>query len=92
MKHLKILFTKLYNLQSKIYNFLIFKIIAGRKVATTKDKNNNDCEINGANVSFGIKIPTNKLFEKSGNGNNKKPLINPTTIDVYAVFSLMPLL
>ena len=47
-----------------------------------KDKNNNDCTINGANISFGIKIPTNKLFEKSGNGNIKKPPINPITIDM----------
>ena len=82
MKHLKILFTKRYNLQSKIYNFFIFKIIAGKKVAKTKDKNNNDCEINGVKISFGIKIPTNKLLEKSGKGNNKKPPINPINIDM----------
>ena len=82
MKHLKILFTKLYNLQSKIYNFFIFKIIAGKNVATTKDKNNSDCEINGAKISFGIKIPTNKLFEKSGKGNSRKPPINPINIDM----------
>jgi hypothetical protein len=50
-------------------------------VAVAKDKNNNDCEINGVNASFDIKIPTNKLLEKSGNGNNKKPPINPITID-----------
>ena len=50
-------------------------------MATTKDKNNSDCEINGANASFDIKTPTNKLLEKSGNGNNKKPLINPIKID-----------
>ena len=36
----------------------------------------------GANDSFGIKIPTNKLFEKSGIGNNKKPPINPIIIEV----------
>ena len=82
MKHLKILFTKRYNLQFKIYNFLIFNIIAGKKVAKTKDKNNNDCEINGAKFSFGIKIPTNKLLEKSGKGNSKKPPINPINIDM----------
>ena len=51
-------------------------------MATIKDKNNNDCEINGANNSFEIKIPTNKLLEKSGNGNNKKPPINPSNIDL----------
>ena len=82
MKHLKILFTKRYNLQFKIYNFLIFNIIAGKKVAKTKDKNNNDCEINGTKISFGIKIPTNKLLEKSGKGNSRKPPINPINIDM----------
>ena len=82
MKHLKILFTKRYNLRSKIYNFFIFKIIAGKKVAKTKDKNNSDCEINGANTSFDIKIPTNKLLEKSGKGNSRKPPINPINIDM----------
>ena len=56
-------------------------MIAGKKVATTKDKNNKDCAMKGANNSFGNNIPTNKLFEKSGNGNNKKPTINPITID-----------
>ena len=54
----------------------------GKKVATTKDKNNNDCAINGANISFGTKIPISKLFEKSGNGNIKIPPINPITIDI----------
>ena len=53
----------------------------GRKVATTKDKNNSDWEIKGANNSLGIKIPTNKLFEKSGVGNIKKPPINPIIIE-----------
>jgi len=47
----------------------------------TKDKNNKDCAIKGVNISLGINIPTNKLFEKSGNGNIKKPPIKPTTID-----------
>ena len=42
----------------------------GKKVATTNDKNNKDCEINGVNNSFDIKIPTNKLFEKSGAGKH----------------------
>ena len=53
----------------------------GRKVATTKDKNNNDWETNGAKNSFGIIIPTNKLFEKSGVGNIKKPPTNPIIIE-----------
>ena len=54
----------------------------GKKVATTKDRNNNDWEINGLNNSFGIKIPTNKLFEKSGEGNNKNPPISPIIIEI----------
>ena len=61
----------------------------GKKVATTKDKNNSDCEINGTNISFDTSTPTNKLFEKSGDGNIKKPPINPTIIEIYAVFSLI---
>ena len=39
------------------------------------DKNNNDWDINGLNISFDNNIPTNKLFEKSGEGNNKNPAI-----------------
>ena len=64
----------------------------GKKVAITNDKNNNDWEIKGVNNSFGIKTPTNKLFEKSGEGKNKKPHINPVKIEIYAVFSLTFLL
>ena len=64
----------------------------GKKVATTKDKNNNDWEIKGPNNSLGIKTPTNKLFEKSGEGKNKKPHINPVKIEMYAVFSWIFLL
>ena len=64
----------------------------GRKVATTKDKNNNDCETKGANNSFGTKMPTNKLFEKSGAGNIRNPPIKPIIIEIYAVFSLIFLL
>ncbi len=45
------------------------------------DKNNNDCKMNGENSSLGINIPTNKLLEKSGNGNNKKPPIKPIIIE-----------
>ena len=82
VRHQKILFIKLYNLQSKIQNLFIFKIIAGKNVAITKDKNNKDCETKGINNSFGIKIPTNKLFEKSGVGNIKKPPINPNIIEI----------
>ena len=54
--------------------------MAGRNVATIKDKNNKDCKTNGENISLDINNPTSKLFEKSGNGNNKKPPINPMTI------------
>ena len=54
----------------------------GKKVATTKDKNNNDCDMNGDKDSTGIIIPKSKLFEKSGVGNNKKPPIRPMIIEV----------
>ena len=53
---------------------------AGKNVATTKDKNNKDCKIKGAKISLGNKTPTSRLFEKSGNGNIKKPDIKPTKI------------
>ena len=66
--------------------------INGKKVATKKDKNNNDCATKGPKNSTGTKTPTNKLFEKSGNGNIKKPPINPTIIETYAVFSSIFLL
>ena len=56
------------------------------------DKNNNDWVINGLNISFDNNIPTNKLFEKSGEGKNKNPNINPIMIDIYAFFSLIFLL
>ena len=55
--------------------------MAGRKVATIKDKNNNDCKINGENNSLDINTPTSKLLEKSGAGNSKKPPINPIRIE-----------
>ena len=57
-----------------------------------KDKNNNDCDTKAGNNSIGNIIPTNKLFEKSGAGNKRKPPINPTIIDIYAVFSFIFLL
>ena len=62
------------------------------QIEITKDKNNNCWAIKVAKISLGNNIPTNKLFEKSGNGNSKKPPINPTIIDVYAVFSSILLL
>ena len=55
-------------------------------VATKKDKNNNDCETKAGNNSVGSIIPTNKLLEKSGAGNKRTPPINPTMIEMYAVF------
>jgi len=67
--------------------FLAFRTNKGKKVAMIKDKNNNDWDINGLNISFDNNIPTNKLFEKSGEGNNKNPAINPVRIEMYAVFS-----
>ena len=68
-------------------NYRNFQNTAGTNVAIKNDKNNNDCETNTGNISVGRIIPTNRLFEKSGTGNNKNPLINPTIIDMYAVFS-----
>ena len=67
--------------------FLALRTNKGKKVAMIKDKNNNDWDINGLNISFDNNIPTNKLFEKSGEGNNKNPAINPMMIDIYAVFA-----
>ena len=52
-------------------------MIAGKKVATTKDKNNKDWTTNGENNSFGKNTPTNKLLEKSGNGIIKIQLLTP---------------
>ena len=54
----------------------------GKKVATKKDKNNNDWETKADKDSTGIKVPNNKLFEKSGEGKIKKPPIKPIIIDV----------
>ena len=54
--------------------------IAGVRVATKKDKNNNDCETNVGNNSTGSMIPTNKLFEKSGTGNSSNPPNKPQII------------
>ena len=54
----------------------------GKNVATINDRNSNDCDTNGAKNSSDIKIPTNKLLEKSGDGNNKNPPIKPTRIDM----------
>ena len=55
---------------------------AGTTVATKKDKNNNDCVTNRGNISTENIIPTNKLLEKSGVGNNRNPPINPKIIEI----------
>ena len=52
------------------------------------EKNNNDLETNSGKKSFGIIIPINIDFEKSGLGNNNNPAINPTMIERYIFFSL----
>ena len=59
--------------------------IAGATVATKKDRKSNDCDTNAGNNSFGMIIPTNKLFEKSGIGNRRNPPIRPRIIEMYAV-------
>ena len=56
-------------------------------MAIKKDKNNNDCETKAGKYSTGIIIPTNKLLEKSGDGNKRNPPTKPKIIDIYAVFS-----
>ena len=56
--------------------------ITGPTVATKKDRNSNDCETNVQNDSVAKIIPTNKLFEKSGDGNRRNPPINPKIIDI----------
>ncbi len=56
-----------------------------------KDKKSKDCETKDGNKCFGMRIPTNKLLEKSGEGNNKDPPINPIKIEKYANFSLIDL-
>ena len=44
------------------------------------------------NLSTEKKIPTNKLFEKSGDGNKSNPTTKPVIIEIYAFFSLKVLL
>ena len=73
-------------------NYLNFQIATGANVAVKKDRNSKDCNMNVGKKSAGKIIPTNRLFEKSGDGNIKKPPINPIIIETYAVFSLIFLL
>ena len=56
-------------------------MIAGKKVAIKKDKNNKDWAIKGENKSLDKNTPTNKLLEKSGNGNIKNPATKPIIIE-----------
>ena len=60
---------------------MIFINNAGKNVAITKDKNNNDWDITGEKISSEINMPTNKLFEKSGVGNINKPPAKPIKIE-----------
>ena len=56
------------------------------------DRNSKDWDTKTGKASAGIKIPTNKLFEKSGTGNKRNQPINPIIIEIYAVFSFNLLL
>ena len=49
-------------------------------VAVINERNSKDCVTKVPKNSLDINVPTSRLFEKSGNGNNKKPINNPTTI------------
>ena len=69
-----------------------FHVTTGKKVATIKELNNKDWDINAGTKSFGKIIPTNNDFEKSGLGNNKSPPINPIMIDTNIFFSFNDLL
>ena len=67
--------------------YLNFQIKIGTKVAVKKDRNNKDCETKLGKISIEKIKPINILFEKSGDGNKRKPTINPIIIDKYAFFS-----
>ena len=60
----------------------------GQVVATKKDQNNKEPEINLGKISIGNIIPTKILFEKSGDGNRSNPKNSPIKIDITASFSL----
>ena len=66
---------------SRIIFLIIFTFFLN-KVAIAKDKNNKDCDTNGVKEFLETSTPTSKLLEKSGNGNNKNPPINPTIIEI----------
>ena len=67
---------------------LNFHRTKGLVVATKKDQNNKELEINLGKISIGNIIPTKILFEKSGDGNKINPKNNPIKIDMMASFSL----
>ena len=69
------------------FNFVIFKTTKGKNVAIRNDRNNNDWLIKGVNKSFDKIRPTNKLLEKSGDGNSGTPPSSPIIIEKYAIFS-----
>ena len=74
---------------SKLINpyFFNFQKSIGRNVEIIKDKKSNCWDTKIGNRSAGNIAPTNKLLEKSGAGNKRNPPINPTIIEIYAVFS-----
>ena len=63
-------------------------MITGKNVATIKELNSKDWDINAGTKSTGNIIPTNNDFEKSGLGNSKSPPANPIMIDTNIFFSL----
>ncbi len=63
-------------------------MITGKNVATIKELNSKDWDINAGTKSIGNIIPTNKDFEKSGLGNSKSPPTNPIMIETNIFFSL----
>tara|TARA_B100000700_G_C14504477_1_gene605636 strand:- start:49 stop:225 length:177 start_codon:yes stop_codon:yes gene_type:complete len=56
------------------------------------DKNNSDCDTNSGKYAIGNKMPIKMDFEKSGLGNNNKPMNKPIIIEIYALFSVIILL
>ena len=62
--------------------YFIFQGIIGPSVAAINDQKSKFWTKNDEKNSIGTIIPTNKLFEKSGVGNNKNPKIKPKTIEI----------
>ncbi len=57
------------------------RLLHGRTAYEKKEQNNKDWAINGENRSLDKNTPTNKLLEKSGNGNIKNPATRPIIIE-----------